>query len=527
MLNSMYSFLIILVLALLSASTFFILLIRKKPMWLMLLLLLFPVLLALSDVNFQTMSNHGLMHASIVYELSQHGVPPGNPLLAGERLYYPYGHHFLISKLMNYISIAPGQWFVITNIISLILFIWILERIARLISPDRTYRALAVFVSVVGCNPFAQGPLRDPFLMLSLINEHRIVPLSKFLNINSNPLGLLCFVITFWGLVRLVTTGKGNLLTYAMVAIGSISAAFLYPIVWPGILVCIGLTIIYLWYIKAPYCYRTGGYLLVILVVGIALVIPWLLSITEGKSATAAIQIIPSKWHLLRNGIIIATLMALPVGLALFMRTTIADVFRAHQKIVVYCLLCAISLQGMYLLIFFPLHAEYKYLAMSEVPIALILAFLLQKLVERQKLLAAVLIFLLALPANWNVWGKIVQGFGTAADPALIEGNLIIHQEPAQRELYRWIRENTERDAVFVDTYLTVPPFAQRQLFVGLDTRRDSGDLKGRDGWSMTAKTILELVNGSDQKVLERRRHLAENLLLATNKISPRFCLIS
>lgn len=510
----MLPFFVILALCILSVAIFIALLRKERPMWLMLLLLLVPMILAYTDVKLRTISFHGLMHTSIVYELDQRGAPPENPLLAGEPLYYPYGHHYLISKLIRVIPVAPGLLFVFSNLLGLLLFGLVLERIARLISPDRTYRILAVFIAMVGCNPFAGGPLREPFLMLLLPNEHRVIPLAKFLSINSNPLGLLCFAGAFLGLARLIATTKGSVLSYPLVAAGFVGAAFLYPIVWPGILVCISLAALYLWYLRTPEAYQKGGYLVVILVAGIAVVMPWLLSIGVGKAASAMPQIMPSRWHLFRNGMVIAESMALPVGLAWFMRTTLMEKFRAHHQMMQYCLLCLVALQGMYWLIFIPLHAEYKYLAMSEIPVALILALLLQQLLQRRRVTAVVVLFFMALPVNWIIWSFVVSGYGPVTDPAASEGRLIIHQEPAQQALYQWIRQKTKPNAVFVDTYLTVPPFAQRQLFIGLDTRRDSGRLHGQDGWGMTAKTILELVNGSDPQVLERRRYLANELLL-------------
>ncbi|MEO2048077.1 MAG: hypothetical protein ABGX16_16095 [Pirellulales bacterium] len=512
----MLSYVVILSLCTLWVAIFIVLLRQDRPMWLMLLLLLVPVIIASADINLQVISAHGFMHASIVYELDQRGVPPENPLLAGEPLHYPYGHHYLISQLIHVLPVAPGRWFVFTNLLCLLLFSLVLERIARLFSPDRTYRILAVFISLVGCNPFANGPLREPFLMLSLPNENRTILLGKFLSINSNSLGLLCFAVAFLGLLRLITNVKGSVLSYLLIASGFVGAAFLYPVVWPGILVCIGLAALYLWYLRIPGAFQTGGYLMVILIAGVAVVMPWFWSIGDGKAASAMPQIISFR-GLLRNALVIVTSMTLPIGLAWFMRKTLMEKFRAHLPMMQYCLLCLVALQVMFWLIFIPIHSEYKYLAMSEIPLALILALLLQKLLERRWVTAMVVLFFVSLPVNWVIWRNVVSGYGPVSDPVVCEGNLIIHQEPNQQALYQWIRQETKPNAVFIDTYLTVPPFAQRQLFVGLDARRDSGQLHGRDGWSMTAKMFLELVNGSDPQVLERRRYLAKQLLLKDN----------
>ena len=483
----------------------------QQRLWPMLLILVLALVMAYQDAQLALMSNHGLMHTSIVYELANRGAPPENPLLAGEPLYYPYGHHFLINALMPLTSLSPGWWFVVSNVLSLLLLILVVDRIAALCSSDRWFRGLAVFISLVGCNPTAQGPLRQPLLWLGIPNEHRTVTLEKFLNVNSNPLGMLCFALAFWGLARLVCQ-RPAAASYLMIFVGLLGAAFLYPIVWPGILGCMGLTILYLWWCNASGQRRAALCLSGLWVAGLALSLPWLLGLSDGKSAEAALQFWPSRWHLFRNGLVIATTLALPLILAWFFRRRLREALESHGRLMLFLLLNALALLGLYWLVFFPLHAEYKYLMMAELPLALILAWMLRPLAARRWLATTALLAIMALPANWVLWRYAVSGYGPAADPALTVNGQLEHRDPHQRDLYQWLRRQTPVDAAVVDRFLSVPAFAQRPLMVALDDRRDSGQLQGRDGWSMTAATILEQVHGADPLVLATRRQLVTDL---------------
>ena len=500
----------------LTVLVFALLLRYQQRLWPMLLILALALVMAYQDAQLALMSNHGLMHTSIVYELANRGAPPENPLLAGEPLYYPYGHHYLINALMPLTSLSPGWWFVLCNVITLLLLILLIDRLAALCSSDRWFRGLAVFITLVGCNPTAQGPLRQPLLWLGIPNEHRTVTLEKFLNVNSNPLGMLCFALAFLGLARLVCR-RPAMPSYLMVFAGLMGAAFLYPIVWPGILGCIGLTILYLWWCNAQGHPRAALWLAGIGGLGLLLSLPWLLGLSDGKSAEAALQFWPSRWHLFRNGLVIATTVALPLILGWVFCRRLQKALASQGRLMLFLLLNALALLGLYWLVFFPLHAEYKYLIMAELPLSLILAWLLRPLAARRWLATTALLALMALPANWVLWRYAVSGFGPTADPGLSVGGQLEHREPLQRELYQWLRRQTPSDAAVVDRYLSVPAFAQRPLMVALDDRRDRGLLQGRDGWSMTAKTILEQVHGADPEILAARRHLVDALYNSPN----------
>ena len=115
---------------------------RRLPAWCVGALFITPVVFLLADENFRIFSYHGLTHYSIVYGLIERGPPPTIPLLAGEPLFYPYGLHYLIAQAMRLIPLAPPWLFAGINIASLVATIAIVDRIARLFSPNRDYRTL-------------------------------------------------------------------------------------------------------------------------------------------------------------------------------------------------------------------------------------------------------------------------------------------------------------------------------------------------------------------------------------------------
>jgi hypothetical protein len=78
------------------------------------------------------------------------------------------------------------------------------------------------------------------------------------------------------------------------------------------------------------------------------------------------------------------------------------------------------------------------------------------------------------------------------------------HNEPAQRQLCRWMRAATHPRAVFVDTDLGLPVYGQRALYVALPRREDVKLLDARagvpatgDGYTLdpriSAATVVEL----------------------------------
>jgi hypothetical protein len=131
---------------------------RARP-WIAFLLWLVPTLVLFLDFERQTVSAHGLLHASIVYDILERGAPPGHPLLGGETLRYPWAHHWIVAVAARLFGATPAAAFGATGILSLALFGFLLDRAAREIHEDVRYRILAVALALFGPNPFSYGPL--------------------------------------------------------------------------------------------------------------------------------------------------------------------------------------------------------------------------------------------------------------------------------------------------------------------------------------------------------------------------------
>ena len=104
-----------------------------------------------------------------------------------------------------------------------------------------------------------------------------------------------------------------------------------------------------------------------------------------------------------------------------------------------------------------------------------------------------------------------------AREPSYFEQGMNLRiAERAKDDLYGWIRMNTSRQAIFIDTELEIPVLAQRQLFV------PAADLeKRRHGRGLASlREILELQCGNDLEVIERRRRIIENIYGGSSAIT-------
>jgi hypothetical protein len=104
-------------------------------------------------------------------------------------------------------------------------------------------------------------------------------------------------------------------------------------------------------------------------------------------------------------------------------------------------------------------------------------------------------------------------------DPVRSVGRDLRHVDPDQDALYTWIAHQTPVNAAFIDSYLTIPALAHRQLLVGMDTRRDQGGVKNseHDGWMITAKEFLTEITGVEPAIYLPAYAVASDILIGTD----------
>jgi hypothetical protein len=116
-------------------------------------------------------------------------------------------------------------------------------------------------------------------------------------------------------------------------------------------------------------------------------------------------------------------------------------------------------------------------------------------------------------PTSYDVYQKI-SNFPSETRSDFIEKGVNLVSDSSEHTFYEWILRNTNKEDIFVDSTLQIPILGQRRLFIGWD--KDQIEL----GYSMSAKTILQDVNGYDSNSLKNRWNIVQ--LLFEGKVAPK-----
>ncbi|MES1242753.1 MAG: hypothetical protein ABUT39_14145 [Acidobacteriota bacterium] len=487
---------------------------RARP-WIAFLIWLLPTVVLVLDFERQTLSAHGLFHASIVYDILERGAPPGHPLLGGppgDPLRYPWAHHAIAAAAARLLGMTPAAVFGATGLLSLILFGFFLDRAAREIDADARYRVLAVALALFGSNPFTYGPLASALTRAGVPLEPRAVPWVKFAGVNSNHLGLMLTALVLLALLRIAASERPGRSPYVLAGAAMLGSAFLYPMSFLTNGVWLGATAAWLALRQGPSGRARAFRLLAAATVGTLPALPYLWLVSAGRSAAGALQVAPSPGYALRHLAILGVALVLPLLLIAAVRPGLNRDGRTTVLI-----LCAAAAQAVFVLGFLSTLVAYKFLMASMLPLGLLAAAPLRRLAEMRPLPALACLLLLFLPMGMGMGRAVTEGW-PAAQPLTHRGAYLEPLDPAERGLYRWIAERTPKEALFVDDRLTVPPFGRRRLFVALTQAPPPSGT--HDGWGMSSELILGGVTGADTERAERRRQIALELLVSGTRES-------
>jgi hypothetical protein len=111
---------------------------------------------------------------------------------------------------------------------------------------------------------------------------------------------------------------------------------------------------------------------------------------------------------------------------------------------------------------------------------------------------------------DWNMAPRVYREAGMALE----------HDDPARRELDRWMRTATHPRAVFVDTDLGVPVYGQRALYVAMPKQahlvaieEQAGVPLPGDGYTLDPRIFMKDVDGYPAALVDRREAVAARLL--------------
>lgn len=468
--------------------------------------------------DWRQVSYHGLMHTGIVNMVREHGVPAPNPLIAWQDLHYPYGVHIVIAALTKYFSVTATGFFAALNVICIVLYATLVDRIANHVWNDRSYRMLAVVLSIIGSAFLLGLPLAQAFDGIGLVPfDGRLDPIHKFMTINANQLGLVLFAALYLCLVRIAEDTVNPRTGFIYLTLCAVAVGFFYPLAWLGCMLTAMAAV------GAHLSVRRRDWRAIIAIVAAsviatALLIPWFLTISDQSSGTT---IAPTLENIIRNGSILVATLAVPGLLVWWDRAALLERLAGQTTLIRFLILSMGLLMLGFVLIGMPANSEYKLLLMSLLPLGLLFASALSDLLRTRRLLACALLWLICLPYVYRFGPILIHGWPTA-DQTVAEGSMLQPRDPAEAALYEWLRQETPVDAAVIDTWLTVPPFADRALFVGLDQRREDGSLRWpgeggdrKDGWTSDPRLLAVEAFGGDLEMYARRRDIATRLLTA------------
>lgn len=430
---------------------------------------------------FRVFSNHGFLRASIVYQILNGNVPPQDPFFEGQILRWPWGFAWLIAMFSQLSNLSPFTLFAFINIFSLSLSLFLIYKTSELLTPDRKANIFSAIISILGITIFNKSLILNIADLLHLpLRETRATPaFIKFSDANGVPLGLMFFFLFVYAVIRLFKD-RNIVLPTIFLLVSILGCSFIYTPFAPGILVSTAMICILCFIPWIPKSFRLPPRPCLILIltclITTAILWPYFRLIHSGMGQNAQILQLS---HAFRN-LAVYVFLAFPILSLIFL--TRRSILKNTDRNSLFLLSCIImGNAGAYLTIYFPLHAEYKFLLLSCATLGILGGLAFREL--RQKIPQVVILFLFLcflFPSFSNGYTTIRRFgnhpiFSAPQSPRFREQGIYLKAiDPQEDELYQWIQKNTSVDSVFVDTEWLIPVYAQRGLLLGMDTPDDS-----------------------------------------------------
>jgi hypothetical protein len=459
----------------------------------------------------RTVSYHGFWHVSILYGILQDGVPPEDRLFAGRPLLYPWGYQWMAAALVRTLGVSPGWAFAAVNLLGLALSMVSIHFVAVRFVDDRRDARLATLLALFGLGISSAFYLNDLARRhLGLFLEFRgLPPVSYFTTINGTAAGLACYSLVLAGILALGSAPSALLRSLAMVGAGIAGTGFFYPFHFLSAVAVATLASAAGSLAAGGWSRRDAAATAGTAAFAAALVAPYILGLTAPKADAARLHLSNPSYMIAKMNQLLFLLVPLAV-VTLVERKAVLAAWRARPAAGRALLVAAIVPISLYLGVTAPLSNEYKFMTLAVLSLGILAAPALGALLRRRTavgflVLAAFLTPLgsiLVFKTTWEEW--------RVSDPFVEDGRTIRHADPDAEAIYAWIREASPPDAVFVDSYRTVPVFGQRALYVALDLRRRQPLVQ--DGWGFPADWILKLNYGHPPADVDRRSALARDL---------------
>lgn len=500
----------------------FVLLRWRRGRWALFALAIVPVVLTyVLNENLRVYSSHGFMHGTMVYEILQGHIPPENTLFSGHPWLYAWAHHGLCALLVWATGLDPWTIFAALNVLALVATVAFLYGAAGRAGFSSTAAILAVFLALYAVTCFNRGPLatlvnrlQRPAFAASM-EPRGTPPVEKFMNVNTMPLGEAGYGLFLCGLVTSVCLPERRRAAMGMLFLATLWVGYFYPVVLLGI---VGATVAAgaaLLLTKRMSLVAVATRIVLPVFLAGVLAAPYLYWISHGKQSAAQLAATTER-HLLLVGIYRCAMTLGPLLLLLvWERATLRQQFRREPALYTVLAAVVVVTAWMFVGVHGPTEMHYKFLMLSGITLGFLAAPCFEHLWQSHPKSTLAAAFLLLLPLSDNLVQRFqIEKQSFVSAPFRIEGRYLVHRDPAEQALYDWIRKETPADAIFLDTQRTIPIFAQRRMYVGIDeVLKAPPGMIPADGWFNTTDCLLSLVNGYPAEEIARRRQMAEDVL--------------
>ena len=488
------------------------------PKWTFLVLgVLPPALLFYLAPGMRVYGYHGFIQAGIVYQILNGNLPPTSPLLAGMPGTYPWAGALVVAGITKTLGISPFWASAVLSITALIALLLATYKIGLLVTGDAESSLFGTTLSLYAFT-FTQtvpdNPIRNALRAILPLpfEEPRGAPiLEKFNGCTAFPLGIALYAIAFVLLVRLAKEGSPHPRRVAKFAASLVAVAFVYPYLFPSMLLLCLVVVVLAW--------RSGGegkrlavYVSGAALVAVALALPYYLQLKAGRSGPALQLAAPP---VLTRNLIVIVVTFLPMSLLLaWGRRPVREALRAQGRAgTIACVSVGMNLV-LFAILKAPLWSQHNFLLLAVLASGIVGGTALRALRLRAWPAALAVLSILLIPFSLDCIHK-ARDWNDAPRDYLESGIVFEHLDPNQRSLHSWMRTNTDRRAVFVDTDLALPVFGQRALFVALPRQEEMKGLTttGVDGYTLDPRVFLKIVDGYPETAVDRRMSIAKRLL--------------
>jgi hypothetical protein len=394
----------------------------------------------------------------------------------------------------------------------------LIARIARCLIRDTAAQVYAVVISLFTTTLFSRPVLDILSNAVDYSLESRAMFAGqKFIKFTADPLGMVCFALMVYSLIRLVQ-GHHSRRYSLFLLIAAASCGLVYPLMYPAMCAGGGIVVLYLvWEGIRSRRFRWTLLMQILIPLGLStiLVVPFLNMIT-GQEVGQKILILNPKW-ILRSGINAVIILGPIAGLIMLEFRNLRC--RWNPQAVRVLMLVILACLGCYLGMHMFNDAEYKYLILLEIGVGILGGLAVSSLQTRLRPVWMLMLFLgFGSPVAF-AFDLMIRPYSWSRTPYCLErGTTLYFFNPLQEELYRWIREATPVNAVFMDTKLDIPYCGQRCLYLGWTGLLNPDRIES--GYNMSLQDFLERQSGYSPELLKRRRQFLYQLYSPDQPIS-------